>query len=107
MLIRTTSIYNHARLSTPPAAAPDLSALYSPAYADNGDDLCYVKDCGRAIALPELAEKLNHRTYNVASGRPTTNRELTEAIKKVAPGTQIELPDGRDPHGPAAPLDRR
>jgi len=28
-----------------------------------------VKDCGRAIALLVLADTLNHRTYNVSSGR--------------------------------------
>ena len=80
---------------------PDLSALYAPAFADNGVDLCYVKDCGRAIALLQLADKLNHRTYNVASGRATTNGELTAAIRKVVPDAQIDLPDGRDPRGPA------
>lgn len=80
--------------------APDLSALYTPARADDGIDLCYVKDCGRAIASLQLARKLNHRTYNVGSGHATTHRELVAAIKKVVPGAQIDLPDGRDPHGP-------
>jgi nucleoside-diphosphate-sugar epimerase len=41
---------------------PDLSALYSPAYADDGIDLCYVRDCGRAIALLQLTQRLSHRT---------------------------------------------
>jgi UDP-glucose 4-epimerase len=81
-------------------SAPNLSALYAPAYADNGIDLCYVKDCGRAIALLQLAETLNHRTYNVASGRATTNGELVAAIKRVVPDARIDLPEGRDPKGP-------
>jgi UDP-glucose 4-epimerase len=88
----------HAAVS---GTAPDLSALYSPAYADNGTDMCYVKDCGRAIAHLQLARKLNHRTYNVASGRATTNQEVADAIAAVVPGTRIELPGGRDPEGPA------
>jgi UDP-glucose 4-epimerase len=78
-------------------AAPDLSALYSPAFAEDGIDLCYVKDCGRAIALLQLADHLRHRTYNVASGRATTNAEVAAAIRKVVPGARVELPEG---HGP-------
>jgi UDP-glucose 4-epimerase len=74
--------------------APDLSALRSPVYAEDAIDLCYVKDCGRAIALLQLADQLSHRTYNVASGRATTNAEVIAAIKKVVPDAQIELPTG-------------
>jgi UDP-glucose 4-epimerase len=79
--------------------APDFSMLRSPAYAEDGGDLCYVKDCGRAIALLQLADRLSHRTYNVADGRMTTYRELAAAINKVVPDTLIELPEGRDPNG--------
>jgi UDP-glucose 4-epimerase len=79
----------------------DLSGLHSPAYAGDGIDLCYVKDCARAIALLQLAERLSYRTYNVASGRATTYGELAAAIRKVVPDAQIELPEGRDPNGPA------
>jgi UDP-glucose 4-epimerase len=84
--------------------SPDLSALYSPAYAGNGIDLCYVKDCGRAIALLQLAGRLSHRTYNIASGRLTTYQDLAAAIKKTIPGARIGLPDGRDPNGPDSDL---
>jgi len=72
--------------------APDLSSLRLPAYAEDSTDLCYVKDCGRAIALLQLAGQLSHRTYNVASGRATTNAEVIAAIKKVVPDATIELP---------------
>ena len=54
-----------------------------------------MKDTGRAIALLALADRLNHRTYNVASGRATTNAEVVAAIKKVIPDARIELPSGR------------
>ncbi len=73
---------------------PDLSRLRSPARADDSIDLCYVKDTGRAIALLQLADRLNHRTYNVASGRVTTNAEVVAAIEKVVPDARIELPAG-------------
>jgi len=73
---------------------PDLSQLSVPAHAEDSIDLCYVKDCGRAIALLQLADHLSHRTYNVASGRATTNAEVIAAIKKVVPDAQIDLPTG-------------
>ena len=72
----------------------------NPPYADDGADLCYVKDCARGIALLLLADRLNHRTYNVADGRATKNSEIVAAIKAVLPGAQIDLPPGRDPDGP-------
>jgi UDP-glucose 4-epimerase len=71
--------------------APDISF---PAYAEDAIDLCYAKDCGRAIALLQLAGQLNHRTYNVASGRATTNAEVIAAIKNVVPDARIDLPTG-------------
>jgi UDP-glucose 4-epimerase len=74
--------------------APDLSLLRRPVYAEDAIDLCYVKDCGRGLALLQLADQLNHRTYNVASGRATTNAEVIAATKKVIPDAQIELPTG-------------
>ncbi|MGC5007276.1 NAD-dependent epimerase/dehydratase family protein [Streptomyces sp. DT203] len=79
--------------------APDLSNLVGPAFAEDGLDLNYVKDTGRAIALLQLAAKLNHRTYNVGSGRATTNAQLIEAIRKVVPDARVGLPTGGDaPH---------
>ncbi|WP_327420892.1 NAD(P)-dependent oxidoreductase [Streptomyces sp. NBC_01527] len=74
--------------------APDLSHLVGPAFAGDGLDLNYVKDTGRAIALLQLAGELNHRTYNVGSGRATTNAQLIETIRKVVPDAQVDLPAG-------------
>jgi UDP-glucose 4-epimerase len=79
---------------------PDFSALRSPAYAGDGLDMCYVKDCGRAIALLQLAPQLSHRTYNIASGRVLTNREIAAAVKRLVPDARIELPEGQNPAGP-------
>jgi UDP-glucose 4-epimerase len=83
--------------------ATDFSALRSPAYADDAFDVCYVKDCARAIALLQLAPRLNHRTYNIASGRAVTNREVAAAVKALVPDARIELPEGGGPAGPAQP----
>ncbi|MFI6061132.1 NAD-dependent epimerase/dehydratase family protein [Streptomyces sp. NPDC051286] len=74
--------------------APDLTHLVHPAFAEDGLDLTYVKDTGRAIALLQLADKLNHRTYNVGSGRATTNAQIIEAILKTVPDAQVDLPTG-------------
>ncbi|MEV4179752.1 NAD(P)-dependent oxidoreductase [Nonomuraea sp. NPDC049709] len=78
---------------------PDLSTLRAGGHTDDGIDLCYVKDCGRAIALLQVAERLRHRTYNVASGRLTTNGEVVAAIRELVPDARAGLPEGRDPAG--------
>jgi UDP-glucose 4-epimerase len=59
--------------------APDLSGVRGRMHTEDSLDLCYVKDTGRAIALLQLADHLNHRTYNVASGHATTNGETRQA----------------------------
>jgi UDP-glucose 4-epimerase len=79
---------------------PDLTPPRPPAYAEDAGDLCYVKDCGRAIALLMLAEQLPHRTYNVSSGRLVHNSEVVAAINAVVPGANITLPEGRNPDRP-------
>jgi len=79
---------------------PDLTPPRPPAYADDATDLCYVKDCGRAIALLMLAERLNHGTYNVSSGRPVRYGEVVAAINAAVPAT-IALPEGRNPDRPS------
>jgi UDP-glucose 4-epimerase len=79
---------------------PDLTPPRPAAYAEDGTDLCYVKDCGRAIALLMLAERLNHRVYNVSSGRLVRYREVAAAINAAVPGAGITLPDGRNPDRP-------
>ncbi|MBB5897338.1 NAD-dependent epimerase/dehydratase family protein [Kutzneria kofuensis] len=72
---------------------PDVTA-----HAGDAIDLCYAKDCGRAIALLQLADQLNYRTYNVSSGRATSNAEVVAAIRKVVPDARIDLPAGGTAH---------
>jgi UDP-glucose 4-epimerase len=79
---------------------PDLTPPRPPAYADDGGDLCYVKDCARAIALLMLAERLKHRIYNVSTGRLVRNSEVVAAINAVVPGANLTLPAGRTPDRP-------
>lgn len=69
-------------------------------YAANGTDLCYVRDCGRAIALLQLAGPLRHRVYNVSAGTATTNGEIVAALRVVVPDARFDVLAGRDPNGP-------
>ncbi|GAB3614123.1 NAD-dependent epimerase/dehydratase family protein [Humibacter ginsengisoli] len=73
---------------------PDLSGLLVPPRAGDGLDLSYVKDTGRAIALLQLADRLEHDVYNVGSGRATTNADVVDAIRTVVPGFEVDLPEG-------------
>jgi UDP-glucose 4-epimerase len=75
---------------------PDLTPPRPPAFAEDATDLCYVKDCGRAIALLTVAERLRHRTYNVSSGRLVRYTEVVDAINATVPGAALSLPEGRN-----------
>ncbi len=76
---------------------PDFSAMRRTPHADDGIDLIYARDCGRAIALLQLAPQLHHRVYNVAAGRTTTYREMVDVIREQVPSAVIEVADGSDP----------
>jgi UDP-glucose 4-epimerase len=75
------------------------------AYADDAIDMLYVKDCARAIALLQTAARLNHSTYNVGSGRATSNAEVVAAIKRAVPGAELPLEPGLSPDSAVAYLD--
>ncbi|MCA2211505.1 NAD-dependent epimerase/dehydratase family protein [Jidongwangia harbinensis] len=71
---------------------PDLSGFRTPPSAEDALDLLYARDAGRALALLQLADGLQHSTYNVASGRATSNAEVIAAIRAVEPGFRFALP---------------
>jgi UDP-glucose 4-epimerase len=93
----------HLVLAAAEGRAPDLDSLAVAPRAGDASDLCYAKDAGRALALLHLADRLDHRTYNVGSGRPTSNAEVIAAIRKVVPGARVDLPEGQN--GPPLFLD--
>lgn len=74
--------------------APDLSGQAHQPFAEDSLDLCYVKDTGRALALLQLTPELAHGTYNVGTGRPTTNADVLAAISAAEPGWGFQLPSG-------------
>ncbi len=78
----------------------DFTQPQSRAFAEDGVDLSYVKDCGRAIALLQLADKLNHSCYNIGSGYAVTNRDFARTIRRVIPGPNFDLPAASDPNSP-------
>jgi hypothetical protein len=40
---------------------------------------------------------LNHRVYNVSSGRSTTNQQVADAVAAAIPGFHVDLPERDDP----------
>ena len=93
----------HAAASGKPL---DLSGLLVQPRLGDGLDLCYAKDTGRAIALLQVAERLEHRTYNVASGRVTTNADVIAAIRETVPEAEFDLPAGAGHPGAALDITR-
>ncbi len=82
---------------------PNLEAIrFGSIYAEDGGDQCYIKDAARAIALLQTANKLSQKVYNISSGYPTANHSIVNAIKKVIPNFDVELPAGHMPSGPEA-----
>ncbi len=71
--------------------APELRAEL---YEDDAQDYCYVKDCGRAVALLQTADKLEHQAYNIGGGRGTTNKEIASAIRRHFPNAQLPMRPG-------------
>jgi UDP-glucose 4-epimerase len=82
----------------------DFTQTPSRAYAEDGVDLCYVKDCGRGIALLQLADKLRYSTYNIGTGKAFKYGEFAAAIKRIIPDARLDLPDGYDPQGPGVEI---
>lgn len=61
-------------------------------------EICYVKDCARAVRVVVTAARREHRIYNVGSGELTTLAALVNAI--AAKESQVS-PSLRDPGRPA------
>jgi UDP-glucose 4-epimerase len=77
---------------------PNIEGIrFGSIYAEDGGDHCYIKDAARGIALLQIADKLNHRLYNVSSGRATTNQDVVNAVKRAFPDFEVELPGGHMP----------
>src|SRR5438445_6875586 len=68
----------------------------SPSEDDLGN-FCYVKDCALGLFLLQTAPTLNHRIYNISSGRRETYGDFVAAARKASPDLQVELKPGSSP----------
>src|SRR5262249_61193335 len=60
---------------------PKLDGIrFGSIHAGDGGDQCYIKDAARGLALLQTADRLNHRLYNVSSGRASANQDVVDAI---------------------------
>lgn len=110
LMLRIGMIYGplyHSMMNLPSRLAhaavrgsePDLSGPAGVPHAGDGHDLCYVRDCARAIRLVHLAPQLAHRIYNIGGGRLTTYGELAGAVAAARPGPPVRLRPGTSPNG--------
>ena len=67
-------------------------------FAEDANDLCYVRDCARGIALLQTAARLNHTCYNVASGVPSSVGQVAAAVQARLPGARLPVTPGRSPN---------
>jgi UDP-glucose 4-epimerase len=67
-------------------------------FAEDANDLCYVRDCARGIALLQTADKLNHVTYNVASGVASSVGQAAELVQARFPDASLPVLPGRGPN---------
>ena len=84
------------------AAVKGVEPNYGPAgipYAADTGDFTYVKDCAEVTRVVHLADRLQHRTYNVGGGRAFTMQELADAVRSVISDAKIELQPGQNPRG--------
>ena len=73
-------------------------------FEDDQADWTYVKDVARGIQQVHMADKLNHRVYNIASGRATSNRDAFQAVLKAVPGARCSsFKPGKTPGGSTNP----
>lgn len=73
-------------------------------WADDQGDWTYVKDVARGIQMVHTAERLQHRIYNIGSGRATSHQEIFAAVQKAVPGARCAaLRPGRAPNAPVNP----
>ncbi|MBR7833415.1 NAD(P)-dependent oxidoreductase [Actinospica durhamensis] len=86
----------HAAVAGEPVDVAALPGGVLP-YAEDGIDLLYVRDCGRALACLQLADQLQDRVYNVSGGRMTTYGEVADALTAAVPGHIAPLQSGGDP----------
>ncbi len=85
----------HAAVRGVPGPLPN--DLRPTPFAGDSVDACYVKDCGRALQLLQMAPEPAHRVYNVSSGQSAHAGDFAEAVRAAMPGAEIKMEPGRSP----------
>ncbi len=93
----------HAAVNT---KTPNLERVFR-ANTEDSIALFYIKDTARAIAMLQTADKLHYNVYNVGSEKEIPNHELVNAIKKVVPNFEVELPPGHSPYPPSPVMETK
>ncbi|MCH8849187.1 MAG: NAD(P)-dependent oxidoreductase [Chloroflexi bacterium] len=94
-LVNLPSKFAHAAAH---GVEPDFTTARGGApHAGDTNDLCYVKDTAQGIMRVQLAEKLEHRIYNVSWGEPVPVSRLAAAVTAVKPGAKLGVSEGRGP----------
>jgi UDP-glucose 4-epimerase len=78
-------------------------------FAEDANDLCYVRDCARGIAMLQTASSLSHACYNVASGVASSIGQVASLIQERFPDARLPVSPGRGPNyrrNPAMNIDR-
>jgi UDP-glucose 4-epimerase len=77
---------------------PDFSPAFGGIpFADDAQDLTYVKDIARGIVVVHQAPTLDHQTYNIGAGRATSNAEILDSVTAADPSFTVPLQAGRSP----------
>lgn len=84
----------------PDSASPDQFRRFR---EGDAGDLCYVKDCARAIALIQTGRQLRHPTYNIGGGCAFTNGEVVASVSAAVRGFAMQLSPGKTPGHPKEP----
>jgi UDP-glucose 4-epimerase len=76
------------------AVKGEVPELRAELHEDDAQDYCYVKDCGRAVALLQTKDKLQYQAYNIGDGRATSNKEIAAAIRRRFPNAKLPMQPG-------------
>jgi len=102
IMLRIAGIYGplyHSMANLPSrlthaAVKGEAPVLRGNEFEEDGNDMCYVKDCAQGLSKLMTAESLPNKIYNVGAGRETKNKELVAAIKAIIPNADLPLKEG-------------
>ena len=66
-------------------------------FREDTNDFCFVKDCAQGIRLVHLADKLEHKVYNIGSGQAASAGQVHDAVLKHKPNAKLKIQEGKGP----------